>query len=356
MHFVPAEPSAEYARYIGGKVAFIVGLLLASLVCLVVSLGLGAADLSVPSVLRALLGQAESERARLIIWNIRLPQALAALAAGSGLALCGAAMQSVLRNPLGSPFTLGISHAAAFGAAVAVLLLGDGRMTATSGLAAMLTQPMLIVAAAFAASLAAALVILALARTRGATPEVLILSGVALGALFTAGTMVLQYLADDTQLAAMVFWTFGDTARANWTHVGILAVVSLGAAGYFLLNAWNYNAVDAGDETARGLGVPVDRVRMLGMLVATLVTAVIISFLGIIGFVGLVTPHLARRVVGADHRYLLPATAAAGALLLLAADTAARLALAPKVLPVSVLTAFLGAPIFFLLILRGRRA
>jgi len=154
----------------------------------------------------------------------------------------------------------------------------------------------------------------------------------------------------------MVFWTFGDTARANWTHVGILAVVSLGAAAYFLLNAWNYNAVDAGDETARGLGVPVDRVRMVGMLVATLVTAVIISFLGIIGFVGLVTPHLARRVVGADHRYLLPATAAAGALLLLAADTAARLVLAPKVLPVSVLTAFLGAPIFFLLILRGRRA
>lgn len=355
MHFTPAEPSAEYARYIGRKVAFIAALAVCAAACLVLSLGLGAADLSVAAAARALLGQADSERARLIIWNIRLPQALAALAAGSGLALCGAAMQSVLRNPLGSPFTLGISHAAAFGAALAVLILGDGRMTATSGGATLLTQPMLVVASAFCASLAASLVILLLARTRGATPETMVLSGVALGALFTAGTMFLQYMADDTQLAAMVFWTFGDTARADWVQVGILVAVSLGATAYFMLNAWNYNAVDAGEETARGLGVAVDRVRMAGMLVATLVTAVIISFLGVIGFVGLVTPHLARRVVGADHRYLLPATAAAGALLLLAADTAARLVLAPKVLPVSVLTAFLGAPVFFLLILKGRR-
>ncbi len=355
MHFVPPQPSQEYTRYIGRKVSFIIVLTLAAAACLLFSLGLGAADLSVPAVVRTLFGQPDSERARLIIWNIRMPQALAALTAGAALALCGAAMQSVLRNPLGSPFTLGISHAAAFGAALAVLFLGDGRMTATAGEAMLLTQPMLIVAAAFAASLAAALVILGLAQTRGATPEVLVLTGVALGALFTAGTMLLQYMADDTQLAAMVFWTFGDTARANWTHVALLAVVSLGAAAYFMANAWNYNAMDAGDETARGLGVAVNRVRMLGMLVATLVTAVIISFLGIIGFVGLVTPHLVRRVVGADHRYLLPATAAAGALLLLGADTAARLVLAPKVLPVSVLTAFLGAPVFFLLILKGQR-
>lgn len=356
MHFVQAKPSPEYARYIGRKVAFITVLGVCTAALLALSLGLGAADLSVGGVLRALVGQADNERARLIIWNIRLPQALAAVAAGAGLALCGAAMQSVLRNPLGSPFTLGISHAAAFGAAVAVLVLGDGRMTASSGGATLLTQPMLVVGAAFCTSLAASLVILLLARARGATPEVLVLSGVALGALFTAGTMFLQYMADDTQLAAMVFWTFGDTARADWIQVGILAGVTLAATAYFLLNAWNYNAVDAGDETARGLGVAVDRVRIAGMLVAALVTAVIISFLGVIGFVGLVTPHLVRRVVGADHRFLLPATAVGGALLLLAADTAARLLLAPKLLPVSVLTAFLGAPAFFVLILRGRRA
>ncbi len=354
MHFADGSIPGDYTRYVGRKAAFIVLLTVAAVLALAVSLGLGAANLSLGSVVRALLGLAESERTRVILWNIRLPQALAALAAGAGLSLSGAAMQSILRNPLGSPFTLGISHAAAFGAALAVLLLGDGRLTAASGGLVALSQPVCIVAAAFAASLAAALVIVGLARRRGAGPETMILGGVALGALFTAGTMFLQYMADDVQLAAMVFWTFGDTARADWTQVGILACTALWAAVYFTANAWNYNAVDAGDETARSLGVRVERVRLLGMLAATLVTAVIIAFLGVIGFVGLVTPHMVRRVIGADHRFLLPASAAAGALLLLAADTAARLVLAPHVLPVSVLTAFLGAPVFFLLILRSR--
>jgi iron complex transport system permease protein len=354
MHFADGNIPEDYARYVDRKAAFIVLLAAAAVLALAVSLSLGAADLSLGSVVRALLGMAESERTRVILWNIRLPQALAALAAGAGLSLSGAAMQSILRNPLGSPFTLGISHAAAFGAALAVLLLGDGRLTAASGGLVALSQPVCIVAAAFAASLAAALVIVGLARRRGAGPETMILGGVALGALFTAGTMFLQYMADDVQLAAMVFWTFGDTARADWTQVGILACAALWAAVYFTANAWNYNAVDAGDETAKSLGVRVERVRLLGMLAATLVTSVIIAFLGVIGFVGLVTPHMVRRVIGADHRFLLPASAAAGALLLLAADTAARLVLAPHVLPVSVLTAFLGAPVFFLLILRRR--
>lgn len=182
----------------------------------------------------------------------------------------------------------------------------------------------------------------------------MVLTGVALGALFTAGTMFLQYFADDVQLAAMVFWTFGDTARANWNHLGLIFGVTLAAGLYFAANAWNYNAVDAGDEAAKGLGVRVERVRLLGMLAATLVTAVTIAFLGVIGFVGLVTPHMLRRIIGSDHRYLLPATALAGAVLLLAADTAARLILAPHVLPVSVLTSFLGAPVFLSLILRRR--
>ncbi|MCM0756288.1 iron ABC transporter permease [Desulfovibrio aminophilus] len=354
MHFADGRIPGDYARYVGRKTLFIAALSLAAACSLALSLSLGAADLSLAAVVRTLAGAAESERARVILWNIRLPQSLAALAAGAGLALCGAAMQSILRNPLGSPFTLGISHAAAFGAALAVLVLGDGRLTAATGGAVVLSQPAIIVTSAFLFSLAAALVVVALARRRGSTPEVMVLGGVALGSLFTAGTMFLQYFADDVQLAAMVFWTFGDTARANWTQVGILAAAAVFALVYFTANAWNYNAVDAGDETARSLGVRLGRVRLCGMLAATLVTSVIISFLGVIGFVGLVTPHMVRRVIGADHRFLLPAAGAAGALLLLAADTAARLILAPHVLPVSVLTAFLGAPVFFLLILRRR--
>ena len=153
----------------------------------------------------------------------------------------------------------------------------------------------------------------------------------------------------------MVFWTFGDTARASWSELGIISVVTLISSIYFLANGWNYNAIDAGDETAKGLGVRVERVRMVGMLLASMLTAVIIAFLGIIGFVGLVVPHIARRLIGSDHRFLLPASILGGGLLLLISDTVARLILAPHVLPVSVLTAFMGAPVFIFLIIKGQR-
>jgi iron complex transport system permease protein len=218
-----------------------------------------------------------------------------------------------------------------------------------------ITNPYVTTLSAFLFSLAAAGVIMGVSRIRGATPEVMILTGVALGALFTAGTMLLQYFADDVQLAAMVFWTFGDTARASWSELGLIAAVTLVSSVYFMANSWNYNAIDAGDETARGLGVHVQRTRLLGMLVATLLTAVIISFLGIIGFVGLVVPHMVRRCIGSDLRFLLPASIVTGGLLLLVSDTAARLMLAPQVLPVSILTAFMGAPVFIALIIRGAR-
>jgi iron complex transport system permease protein len=167
--------------------------------------------------------------------------------------------------------------------------------------------------------------------------------------------MFLQYFADDVQLAAMVFWTFGDVARASWSELGLLAAVTGLCSLYLLSRAWDYNAIDAGDETARGLGVRVQRLRMTGMLAASLLTAVIVSFLGIIGFVGLVVPHMVRRVIGGDNRFLLPATIICGALLLLVSDTVARMMLSPHVLPVSVLTAFMGAPVFIWLIVRGGR-
>ena len=353
MHFADGEIPQEYRRYIGRKVALI-ALASVALACLaVVSVSVGAADVPIAEVVKTLLGRPVPERFARIVWSIRLPQALAAAVSGAGLAVAGAAMQSVLRNPLGSPFTLGISHAAAFGAALSVMLLGGGVMTSSQMGAVTVTNQGLTTVCAFGFCLVAVAVIMVVSHVRGATPEVMILAGVAIGSLFTAGTMFLQYFADDVQLSAMVFWTFGDTARASWAELGVLALVTLPAAVYFILNSWNYNAIDAGDETARGLGVHVGRVRLVGMMVASLVTAALIAFLGIIGFVGLIVPHMIRRLIGGDHRFLLPASLVVGGALLLAADTAARLMLAPHVLPVSVLTAFLGAPVFLALILKG---
>ncbi|MGE4424277.1 MAG: FecCD family ABC transporter permease [Pseudodesulfovibrio sp.] len=355
MHFSDGQVPVEYRRYIGVKLALVclTGGLLA--LALVVSISLGAADIPVADVARTLMGWAVSKRFDVIVWNIRLPQALASIVAGAGLAVAGAVMQSVLRNPLGSPLTLGISHAAAFGAAFAVMILGGGVMGSSNTDAVNITNPYLTTGVAFLFSLGTAAIIVGMSRLRGSSPEVMILTGVALNALFTAGTMLLQFFADDVQLAAMVFWTFGDTARATWSELGVMAAVTAATSVYFLVNGWNYNAIDAGDETAKGLGVRVDRVRFAGMLLASMLTAVIISFLGIIGFVGLVVPHMVRRVFGSDHRFLLPGSILAGGLLLLASDTAARLVLAPHMLPVSVLTAFMGAPVFIYLIIRGQR-
>ncbi len=354
MHFADGEIPREYTRYTGRKVLFVAILAVLLAASLLVAISLGSAVIPWTDVFKSLIGMSTDHRFEIIVWNIRLPQALTAIVAGAGLSVAGASMQCILRNPLGSPFTLGISHAAAFGAALSVMLIGSGMVFGQQGDTASVISPVLTTVSAFVFSLAAAGVIIVISRLRGATPEVMVLTGVALGALFTAGTMFLQFFADDQELAAMVFWTFGDTGRASWGDLALLSGVGGLAFVFFLVQAWSYNAIDAGDETAKGLGVRVEGVRMAGMMVASLVTAVIIAFLGIIGFVGLVVPHMVRRIIGGDHRFLLPASILGGGLLLLLSDTAARLIIAPHVLPVSVLTAFLGAPVFIALIIRGR--
>jgi len=345
----------EYTAYVGRKVFFIVGLAIIASFLLVIAISLGAVRVPLLEVLRALFGMETDDRWRIIVHDIRLPHAMAALLAGAGLAAAGAAMQSILRNPLGSPFTLGLSQAGAFGAAFAVMLLEMGAMQSTQVGALTIANPYVTTVSAFTACIVTSMLIVGIARVRGATPEIMVLSGVAMGSLFSAGTMFLQYFADDVQLAAMVFWTFGDVGRAGWREVWYMAAVIIGGLLFFGFNRWNYNAMEAGDDTAKGLGVSVERVRMLGMIVASLITAIIVSFLGVIGFVGLVCPHIVRRFIGDDYRFVLPASCLTGSVLLLAADTAARLLLVPHVLPVAILTAFIGAPTFLYLLIRQRR-
>lgn len=355
MHLEDGRFPGEYAKYTGRKLLLNLAGLLALFALLILSISVGSVPIPPGQVLRALFTGDAPGQVQMIVLNIRLPQALAAVVAGAGLSVAGAAMQSILRNPLGSPFTLGISNAAAFGAAFSVMVLGGGAMQSTAAGAISITDPYTTTAAAFIACLAAAAVILAVAGAARVSPEVMVLTGVALGSLFSAGTMFLQYFADDVQLAAIVFWTFGDLARASWRELAVMSAVTFVSSAYFLFNSWSYNAMDAGDETAASLGLPVSRKRLAGMLAASLVTATIISFVGVIGFVGLVGPHIVRRLLGDDHRYLIPGSMLAGAILLLAADTAARTVMSPQVLPVAILTAFVGAPAFVFLLVRGYR-
>ncbi len=347
------EIGKKYRQHTKRKVTVILAGTFLLAAVFMISISVGPVNIPVTEVLQTLSGTTVSARWDAIIWNIRLPQALTAIVAGLGLSVAGVAMQSILRNPLGSPFTLGISNAAAFGAALSVMILGTGTMHSTGADAVTISNPYATTTVAFVFSLVATGIIMAISKIRGTSPEVMILVGVALGSLFTAGTMFLQYFADDVQLAAMVFWTFGDVARASWSELGLITAIVIPATIYFAFNCWKYNAIDAGDETAKGLGVNVETVRLKGMLAASMVTAFIISFLGVIGFVGLICPHMTRRIIGDDHRYLIPGSCLAGSLLLLSADTAARLMLAPHVIPVAILTSFLGAPVFIYLIIRG---
>ncbi|OAT81320.1 FecCD family ABC transporter permease [Desulfotomaculum copahuensis] len=342
----------SYLKYTRRKLLMISLLILLTAVVGVYAINAGSADLSPAQVLMTLFG-VEQGRFNVIIWNIRLPRVLSALVAGAGLSVAGCVMQNILRNPLASPFTLGISQGAACGAAVAIIALGAGSTGSTGADAVAINNPYLVTFSAFLGAMAATMVVLFLARFKGVTPEAMVLAGVALGSLFSAVTVVLQYFASDVQVASIVFWTFGDVSRASWCDLEILAVVTGAALFYFMANRWNYNALASGEETAKGLGVDVEKIRLTGMFLASLITAVAVSFLGIIGFIGLVGPHMMRRILGGDHRFLIPAASVAGGLLLLAADTVARTVIAPVVLPVGAITSFMGAPLFLYLLAGG---
>jgi iron complex transport system permease protein len=320
---------------------------------ILISLSIGSSDMSLAEAFNGLLWQGD-EVTETIIWRIRMPRVVTSIIAGAGLAAAGAAMQSVLRNPIGSPVTLGISQAAAFGAAFAVVVLGAGTLHSGVVDAVVHDNIYMVSVCAFAASLVSTAVIILLARFKRASPESMILTGVAMGSLATAGTTAMEYFADDVQLSSIIFWTFGDMGRTGWEELAIMTAAVIPAVVYFSLNGWKYNALDMGDETAGSLGVNSERLRLFGMGAASLVTAFIISFVGIIGFVGLVVPHIVRKIMGADQRYLMPASALFGAVLLLASDTFARTIIAPVVLPVGILTSFLGAPLFIYLVIRGK--
>ena len=233
------------------------------------------------------------------------------------------------------------------------MFLGAGTLHSNTHDAVFIANPYSVTLSAFVFSLAAMVVILLLARLRGFSPESVVLAGVAFGSLFAAGSTLIQYFAEDVQVAAMVFWTFGDLGRVSWLEVGILTGVTAVSLLYFLLHRWDYNALEGGEDAAKGLGVHVAQIRFRSMLAASLVTAVAVAFMGIIGFIGLIAPQMMRRVLGVDHRFLIPATAVTGAALLLFADTLARTLISPVVLPVGAITSFFGAPLFLFILAKG---
>jgi iron complex transport system permease protein len=326
-------------------------------VLMLYAIAVGAYDLSMATLIRAVFGRADGPVGT-VVWNIRLPRIMAAILSGWGLGLAGVTFQSLLKNPLASPSTLGISQGAAFGASFAIVVFGAGGMQA-GALRSQGASPLNIFSLytvtlfAFAGAVAATLIILALARIKKMSPEAIILAGVALSSLFVSGTILIQYFASEVEIAAVVFWTFGDVARSTWREIGLLGIAAFAITLYFVLHRWDLNALLAGEETAKSLGVEVEKIRVLGMLIATVLAALVTCFHGVIAFLGLLAPHIGRRLIGPDHRLLIPYSCLLGALLLLLADTVGRVVVGSGTLPVGVLTSFMGAPLFLYLIWKG---
>ncbi|MDK2795293.1 MAG: iron complex transport system permease protein [Archaeoglobaceae archaeon] len=340
--------AGEYKRLLWKRISFGILLIFLLIFLSAVALGLGAYQMSVKELFNAILEGSP------VLWNVRIPRIVSAIFVGASLAIAGAVMQCILKNPLASPFTLGISQGAAFGAAIAIVYLGAGQMHRI-GENLTIFNPYLVPLFAFFGSLISAFVILAIAKLRDLTPEAIILAGVAMSALFQAGVMLIQYFATDVQVASIVFWTFGDVGRARWIEIYLIIATFLLCFTYFFYHRWDYNSLLAGDETAISLGVNPQRLRLEGMLLSSLLTAVCVSFTGIIGFIGLVSPHIVRLVIGGDYRFLIPTSAFVGAIILLASDTLGRLVISPVIIPVGIITSIIGAPMFIYLLLRGGR-
>ncbi|MCW4021956.1 MAG: FecCD family ABC transporter permease [archaeon] len=339
----------NYSKYIGRKVLFLVVFAVILVAFILIATSIGSVSLPISEVINQILNQ------KGIVWSIRLPRVLVGVVAGAMLAVAGTVMQCILKNPLCEPYTLGISQAASFGASFAIVILGAGATFAHTGDAVVVYNQYTVTLTAFCFALLSTGVVIILTRLTKVAPESIVLAGVVMGSIFGAGRTAMQYFADEVQLSSIVYWMFGDLSRVIWDNLFLICAISLPVLIYFIYNRWTYNAIDAGIDTANSLGVNVDRHITVGLILCSVIASVIVSMMGVIGFVGLLAPHMVRRVIGSDHRFLIPASTLVGALTLLISDTLARTIVSPLVLPVGIITSFFGGPLFLFILIRGYR-
>ncbi|RNB77512.1 iron ABC transporter permease [Brevibacillus panacihumi] len=310
----------------------------------------GAVEVPLYDLLKILFGQSSDEMLTYIVYEVRLPRIVMAIVTGISLSCAGVIMQALLRNPLADPFTLGVSSGAAFGAALAIVAGAS-----VFGINLVQSGHWMIALNAFVFGCLAVLVVYGIARLKNSSTTVLLLAGVAIGQLFSAGVSGLKYFSDNEALKDLVVWLMGGFWGAKWQVLQILIPLLVVSLAILIKYAWDLNALSAGEEVARTLGVKVKRIRWVCLLIVTLMASTTIAFTGIIGFIGLVAPHISRIIIGTDTRFLLPCSCLVGALLLLLSDTAARMLLSPVEIPVGIITALFGAPFFVYLLVKKRR-
>ncbi|MDN7180265.1 iron ABC transporter permease [Caballeronia sp. SEWSISQ10-4 2] len=317
------------------------------LLSVLLDLALGPANYSLGEVVRAVLWpDTVSSQVRVVLWDIRMPVALMAVAVGAALSLAGAQMQTILNNPLASPFTLGISAAASFGAALGLAF----------GLRLFpVAVDYMVPLNAFVMAVLSAILIHVLSMRRGVTAETIVLLGIALVFTFNALLALVQYFATEQAVAAVVFWTMGSLTKATWPKVGVIFLAILVMLPVFARRVWALTALRLGDDKAASFGIDVRRLRFQTLIMVSLLAAFPVAFVGVIGFVGLVGPHIARMLVGEDQRFFLPASLLTGALMLSVSSVVSKTLIPGAIFPIGVVTSLVGVPFFISLILRSKR-
>ncbi|CNE16489.1 iron ABC transporter permease [Yersinia nurmii] len=336
----------RYQNIVRHRLLILAVLAVAILGCLLLDFTMGPSGLSLSSLWQTLVDPASADAGtRVIVWDIRLPYALMAVVIGLSLGLAGAEMQTILNNPLASPFTLGVSSAAAFGAALAIV----------SGIGIPgVPDQWFISVNAFIFALFAALMLDGITRwTRVATSGV-VLFGIALVFTFNALVSMMQFIASEDTLQGLVFWTMGSLARASWTKLGIMLGIFALMLPLSMMSSWKLTALRLGEDRAISFGIDVRRLRLGTLLRISMLSALAVAFVGPIGFIGLVAPHIARMIFGEDHRFYLPASALIGALVLSMASVASKNLIPGVIIPVGIVTSLVGVPFFLSIILRHR--
>ncbi|PYC13446.1 iron-siderophore ABC transporter permease [Pseudomonas jessenii] len=336
-----------YRRLVLRKRLILAGLVILLSCSVLLDLALGPASYSFSEVLGALFSpDSASPQVRVVMWDIRLPVALMAVAVGAALSLAGAQMQTILNNPLASPFTLGISAAASFGAA-----LGLAFGVALFPLAAQFMVPL----NAFIMAMLSALLIHFLSMRRGVTAETIVLLGIALVFTFNALLALVQFFATEQAVAAVVFWTMGSLTKATWPKLGVICLVILITLPIFAKRAWALTALRLGDDKAASFGINVRSLRFQTLIMVSLLASFPVAFVGTIGFIGLVGPHIARMLIGEDQRFFLPASLLTGSLILSASSVVSKTLIPGAIFPIGVVTSLIGVPFFISLILGGKK-
>lgn len=339
----PVCNQAYYENMIRRRTALIAVLLGLVFILLVLNISIGSSDIALTEVFRVLISGSGTGHNVMIMREIRLPLSLMALAVGACLGIGGCEIQTILRNPIASPYTLGITNAATFGAALGLILNTN---------VLKVSESLMITTNAFVFALLAAVAIYVFSSRSGAGKNAIVLFGIALNFLFSALTMILQYMSDDEDLKSLVFWNMGSMLKTTWSKFFIVLAALVFAFVVLYRNAWKLTAMTLDDTKAKSLGVDTQKLRRMVIIITSLVTAFAVSFVGSIGFVGLIAPHVARQLVGEDQRFFLPLSGIIGAIVVSAAFVISKLIIPGVILPIGLVTAVVGIPVFLTMIFR----